>query len=194
MRANNITGRLGLPDRRGQGIDSARVYRHSIRTTAGRAERETVIHASATLLADYLDKRGAVGPQGRFDGRLEIMRSCYSQSNRSERLCEPQEIRIDQIHGFAPSMVLRILQSRYTRQATIVDYDSDDINAVLNRGRQFLTRHQETAVTADRDHLAVWKRASRPRYYLPPRHPCLFALKPIPTPNFLACRFWRERD
>src|SRR5262245_56408453 len=108
--------------------------------------------------AHYLDKCGSVTRKGFFEGRFEFILPCYSQSNRSERLGEPHEIRIDEIHGLASSMELRILQSRYARQATIVDYDGDDIDAVLNRGSQFLARHQETAITTDRDHLPVWKR------------------------------------
>src|SRR5262249_27844570 len=75
----------------------------------------------------------------------------------AERLCEAHEIWIYQIHSFAPSCVLGILQGGDAGQASIVYYDSDYINPILNRSREFLTRHQETAVAANRHHLTVRK-------------------------------------
>src|SRR5262249_750714 len=91
---------------------------------------------TATELAHYLDKRGPGDPQRLFERWPELVRLRYTEAKRAKRLCEAHEVWVDQIHSFTPSMILGILQSRDAGQAPIVDHDGDDVDAVLNRGRQ----------------------------------------------------------
>src|SRR5437870_4898552 len=100
----------------------------------------------APTSANDLDERRLVGPERFLKCRFELIARRDSQAERTERFGKLHEIRIDEVHRDTPAVVLGILQRSDACQAPVIDYDGDNIDAVLNRRHQFLSGHQEATI------------------------------------------------
>ena len=84
-----------------------------------------------------------------FELSLQLDRAARrSQPSRAEAFRQAHEIRIGQIRAEKPSVVSFLLIAAHVAVTSVVEDDGDEIDRVLDGGRQLLAAEQKPAITA----------------------------------------------
>src|ERR1017187_5935767 len=99
-------------------------------------------------LTGYLDNDRCVDIQRALELHLERSRGRGAQAHCPEAFPQLDEIRIGQLRPEKAAAVLFKLVAPHIAIAAVVEHDTDEIDPVLNRGREFLHAKQKSAIAA----------------------------------------------